>query len=170
MTKMSSAQRGLAVDLAKGLAAGALGTWAMEKVTGLFWEREDEEARERYEEVTGGRYPPARMAEKADTLLHLGLSEEQRPYLAQGLHWAYGLGAASAYALLRRRLPVAAAGQGLLFGAVFSLIGDELFTSVTGLAEPPREYPWQAHARGFVGHLAFGLVADTTLDLLDRAA
>lgn len=167
---MSRTQCGVAVDLAKGLVAGALGTWTMEKVTGLFWEHEGEEARNRYEEVTRGRYPPMRMAEKANTLVHLGLSEEQRPYLAQGLHWAYGLGAASAYALFRRRQPDAAAGQGLLFGALFSLIGDELFTSATGLAEPPREYPWQAHARGFVGHLAFGLVANTTLDLLDRAA
>lgn len=92
------------------------------------------------------------------------------PAWPRGLHWAYGLGTASAYALLRRRAPVAAAGQGLLFGAVFSLMGDELFTAATGLAEPPQEYPWQAHARGFVSHLAFGLAADTTLDLLDRAA
>lgn len=157
-------------DVAKGLIAGVPATWAMEKVTGLFWEHEDEEARKRYEEVTAALYPPMRMAEKTDDLLHLGLSEEQRPYLAQGLHWAYGLGAASAYALLRHRLPVAAAGQGLLFGALFSLLGDEIFTSATGLAESPREYRWQAHVRGLVGHLAFGLVADTALDLLDRAA
>jgi uncharacterized membrane protein YagU involved in acid resistance len=110
------------------------------------------------------------MAEKADKLLHLGLSEEQRPRLAQGLHWTYGLGAASGYALIRRRAPLAAAGQGLLFGGLFALIGDELFTAVTGLAEPPQEYPWQAHARGFVGHLAFGVAAKMTLDLLDRVA
>lgn len=167
---MQDEHAAFAADVAKGLVAGAVGTWAMEKVTGIFWQHEDEEARNRYEEVTGGRYPPMRMAEKADDLLRLGLSEEQRPYLAQRLHWAYGLGAASAYALLRRRLPEAATGQGLLFGAAFSLFGDELFTALTGLAESPREYPWQAHARGFVGHLAFGVVADTALDLLDRAA
>ena len=34
----------------------------------------------------------------------------------------------------------------------------------------PSEYRWQAHARGFVGHLAFGLVAGIALDVLDRAA
>jgi uncharacterized membrane protein YagU involved in acid resistance len=111
-----------------------------------------------------------RMAEKADDLLNLRLSDDQRPYLKQGFHWAYGVGAAGAYAVLRRRVPAAAAGQGLLLGAVFSLLGDEVFTSATGLAESPRQYPWQAHARGLVGHLAFGLVADTALDLLDRAA
>jgi hypothetical protein len=39
-----------------------------------------------------------------------------------------------------------------------------------GFAEPPQAYPWQAHARGFVGHLAFGLAADTVLDVLDAVA
>jgi hypothetical protein len=157
-------------DLAKGLVVGVLATWAMEKVTGFLWEHENEEARKQYEEVTEGRYPPMRMAEKTNDLLNLGLSDDQRPYLAQGFHWSYGLGAASVYALLRRRVPVAAAGQGLLFGAAFSLVGDEIFTSATALAESPRQYPWQAHARGLAGHLAFGLVAHTALDLLDRAA
>jgi hypothetical protein len=35
-------------DLAKGLVAGVLATWAMEKVTGFFWEHENEEARKQY--------------------------------------------------------------------------------------------------------------------------
>lgn len=160
----------LAGDLVKGLIAGAAATWAMEKVTGFVWRHEDPAAKQRYEEVTGGSYPPARMANKVDSVMHLDLTEEQRPVLAQGLHWGYGLGAAAAYAVLRRRLPAASAGQGLLFGALFSLVGDELFTSLTGLAEPPQDYPWQAHARGLAGHLAFGLVADSMLDLMDAAA
>lgn len=159
-----------AADVARGLVAGAVATWAMEKVTAFVWKHEDEEARNRYEEVTGGRYPPMRMAERADDLLRIGLSKEKRPHLAHGLHWAYGLGAGSAYSVLRDRVPGATAGRGLLFGALFSLVGDELLTSVTGLAEPPCAYPWQAHARGLVGHLAFGVVADATLHILDRAS
>lgn len=160
----------LATDLVKGVIAGAIGTWSMEKVTGFLWRREDPAAQERYEEVTEGRYPPARMAEKVERVLDLGLGEEKRMMLAQGLHWGYGIGAGAAYALLRRRVPRAALGQGLVFGAAFSLVGDELMTALTGLAEPPQVYPWQAHARGLAGHLAFGLAADSALDLMDAAA
>jgi hypothetical protein len=167
---MDDNMQAIAAEVAKGLIAGAVATWTMEKVTGFFWTHEDAQARARYEEVSEGRYPPARMAEKVEGILNLDLPDEKHMMLAQGLHWAYGLGAGTAYALLRRRLPPAAAGQGLLFGALFSLVGDELFTSVAGLAERPTAYPWQAHARGLAGHLAFGLVADTALDLMDAAA
>lgn len=95
---MQDEHAAFAADVVKRPVAGAVARWAMEKVTGSFWKHEDEEARNRYEEVTGGRYPPMRMAEKPDDLLRLRLSDEQRPYVAQGLRWAYGLGAGSAYA------------------------------------------------------------------------
>jgi uncharacterized membrane protein YagU involved in acid resistance len=74
------------------------------------------------------------------------------------------------YALLRRVTSKAAAAQGLLFGALFWALFDEGATVLFGLAKPPQEYPWQAHARGFVGHLVYGVLADTALDVLDRAA
>ncbi|MCA1652498.1 MAG: DUF1440 domain-containing protein, partial [Acidobacteria bacterium] len=60
--------------------------------------------------------------------------------------------------------------QGLLFGLMFWLGFDEIMTVAAGVARPPQQYPWQAHARGLVGHLAYGVVADTTLDVLDRVA
>ena len=39
-----------------------------------------------------------------------------------------------------------------------------------GLTPGPTAFPWQAHARGLVGHLTFGTVTDGTLRLLDRVA
>jgi hypothetical protein len=154
----------------KGTLAGAAAMWAMEQVVSYMWDHEDPAAKQRYEQVTEGKYVPDRAAEKVQQTIGLDLTKEQKEQLAMGLHWGVGLTAGVTYALLRRRIPRVAAAQGLLFGLAFSALFDEGATVLFGLAKPPQEYPWQDHARGVVGHLLYGVVADTTLDLLDRAA
>jgi hypothetical protein len=47
---------------------------------------------------------------------------------------------------------------------------DELVNPVLGLTPGPAAFPWQAHARGLGGHLAFGAANDTALRALDRVA
>ncbi|MCA1561166.1 MAG: DUF1440 domain-containing protein, partial [Acidobacteria bacterium] len=133
-------------------------------------QHESENARRRYEEVTGGRYVPERSAEKIESALRLELSEKHHKVLGQANHWMVGLLAGATYAVARRRVSGADGGQGLLFGLMFWLGFDEIMTVAAGVARPPQQYPWQAHARGLVGHLAYGVVADTTLDVLDRVA
>lgn len=160
----------MAGDLIKGAAAGVLGTLVMEQVTSWMYEYEDVRAREEYERVTQGKYVPDRTAEKIERTLGLTLTDAQRRTLAQSSHWAVGLAAGATYGLLRRRLRGAARGQGVLFGLAFWALFDEAFTTLMGVAEPPQMYPWQAHARGLAGHVAYGVVADTTLDVLDRVA
>jgi hypothetical protein len=157
-------------DVVKGAIAGFAGTMVMGKITTFMYQHEDPEARQRYQEVTGGKYPPQRTAEFVEEKLDLDLSEKQHKMLAKGSHQMVGIGAGITYALARQRIDWADKGQGLLFGALFSLIFDETLTPLMGFAEPPKAYPWQAHARGFVGHLAFGLTADTVLDMLDAVA
>lgn len=158
----------LLTDVAFGLVAGAVGTFVMGKVTNYMYRHEDSEARQKYQEVTGGKYVPERTAETIEKTFGLEATKKQRQLLAKGSHWSVGLGAGATYALLRRRFDYADWGQGLAFGAAFWLFFDEGLTWLTGLAESPQEYPWQAHARGLVGHLVYGLVADTTLDLFDQ--
>lgn len=157
-------------DVVKGAIAGFAATMAMGKVTHYWFQHESPETRQRYQEVTGGEYPPQRTAEFVEKTLDLDLSKQQHKMLAQGSHQMVGISAGVAYALGRRRIGWADKGHGLLFGALFSLAFDESLTPLVGFAEPPQEYPWQAHARGFVGHLAFGLVAETMLDVLDTVA
>lgn len=153
-------------DFIKGLVAGGVATWGMGHVTTYLYEHESPESRRRYEEVTGGVGAPERTAEKVASALGLELSEEQRRRLSQGLHWAVGIGGGAAYALARRRMRRVDAGQGLLFGLAFWLVFDETLTVLTGAARPPQEYPWQAHGRGLAGHLAYGVLTDTALDLM----
>ena len=38
-----------------------------------------------------------------------------------------------------------------------------------GTAAPPQRYPWQAHARGLISHLVFGVVTEAILSALDPA-
>ncbi len=43
---------------------------------------------------------------------------------------------------------------------------DEWATAKAGLAGPAAEYPWQAHGRGFLGHVVYGLTVDAVLRVL----
>lgn len=170
MRKNGKRDGSLVDDVVKGAIAGIAGTMAMGQVTTFMYQHEDPEARQKYQEVTGGEYSPQRTAEFVEETLSLDLSKKQHKMLAKGSHQMVGIGAGVAYALARRRIGWADKGHGLLFGALFSLAFDEGLTPVVGFAEPPQAYPWQAHARGFVGHLAVGLAAETVLDVLDAVA
>ena len=56
-----------------------------------------------------------------------------------------------------------------MFGLGLWLLQDEVLNSVTGLGAKPQEYPWQAHARGLAAHLAYGVVTELALGVVDRA-
>ena len=47
---------------------------------------------------------------------------------------------------------------------------DELLNPVLGLTPGPLAFPWQTHARGLGGHLAFGVATELVLEGLDRVA
>jgi hypothetical protein len=91
-------------------------------------------------------------------------SDERQERLAAALHWALGIGAGAAYALLRRRFRALGSGLG---GTAFWTAVDEGLVPALGLTPGPRAFPWQVRARGLVGHLTFGTVTDRTLRLLD---
>lgn len=45
---------------------------------------------------------------------------------------------------------------------------DEALNAMTGLSGPPRKYPWQAHARGLIAHVVYGMVVDAVLRAADN--
>ncbi len=159
---------GLLVDLALGAAAGLAATWVMNQATTFLYEREDPEAREREDAARGGKTAYGIAAEKAAGALGIRLSPAVRKKLGTGIHWALGAGGGAAYGVLRRRVPLLDAGQGLAYGAAFFAVMDEGANTALGLTPPPRAFPWQAHARGLAGHLVYGVVTDTLLDAADR--
>jgi len=156
-------------DVVDGAVAGAVATWAMGQITSLLYEHEDTAARQREDEARGGKTAYDVAAEKAAGLAGAELSEDERQKYGSAIHWALGIGAGALYGVLRPRVESASLARGLAFGAAFWLLMDETVTPALGLTPGPTAFPWQTHARGFGGHLAFGAVTDATLSALQRA-
>lgn len=157
-------------DLIKGAVAGAIATWVMDRATGVMYAREDRRARRREDEAREGKTAYGVAAEKAAQALGTRLDREQRERFGGAIHWALGIGAGAAYAVLRRRLQSIGRGAGIGFGTLFWAAVDEGLVPALGLTRGPGAFPWQTHARGLAGHLTFGTVTDRTLRLLDAIA
>lgn len=162
---------GLLVNALKGAVAGAVGVWVMDRLDWFIFENEDPAARHRTESVRPGGLDPAHVAvSKAANALGGDLSPAQPNWAGIGLHYALGIAPGALYGAFRDRLPVQAKGQDHLYGAALGLglfaIQDEGLNSITGLSANPREYPAQAHVRGFIAHLVLGVVTNTVLNVL----
>jgi len=160
----------LSRGLVKGAIAGAAATWVMGQVTSYMYEHEDPEAREREDSARGGVTAYERGAGIAADAVGVELTEAGRRQAGTALHWATGVGAGALYGAVRELFPGISVGQGSGFGAAFFLAVDEGLVPILGLTPGPGAFPWQAHFRGLAGHLVFGVVADTVLDVLDRVA
>jgi hypothetical protein len=159
------------MNAAKGAIAGAIAVWAMDRLDWFMFEHEDQAARRQTESARPGGMDPAhvsanRAAEAMGTELH-----PKQPHAAGiAMHYALGIGPAAIYGALREKLPVESQGQdfwyGLGLGVGLFVIQDEGLNKAMGISGKQKDYPWQAHGRGFVAHLAFGLVTNTVLNLL----
>ncbi|MGH9456398.1 MAG: DUF1440 domain-containing protein [Thermoanaerobaculia bacterium] len=166
---MRNGSRPLAADVLLGAAAGAAATWVMDRVTTAMYEREAEEARRREDKARGGKTAYVIAAEKAAAAAGITLGEGDEKKLGSAIHWALGIGAGAAYGLLRNRIPRLGIGSGIAYGIAFWLLMDEAGLTLLGLTPPPREFPWQAHARGAAGHVVLGAVTEAVFDASDFA-
>jgi hypothetical protein len=160
----------IAADMAKGAAAGAAATWLMGRVTTWMYEREGESVRERENQARGDRTAYAAAVERLAGGVGVHVPADRREQWGRAFHWALGIMAGAAYAVARRRWPGAGALKGLPYGAGFFLVVDEIMNPVLGFTPGPLAFPWQAHARGLGGHLAYGAVSEMVLEGLDRVA
>jgi XapX domain-containing protein len=149
-----------------GAAAGAVATWVMGMATTLMYNRENRAAREREDRVRGDRTAYEVAAENFAAILGRKIDRKQRARWGLVIHWALGIAAGIVYAFIRLQIPAPNILHGLLFGFVFWLVIDEFVVYVLRLTPGPLEFPWQAHARGLVGHLVFGAVAELGIQLL----
>jgi hypothetical protein len=46
------------------------------------------------------------------------------------------------------------------------VLNDEIASRLLRVAGPQRDYPWQAHLRGLVGHVVLGMVTEATLNAI----
>ncbi len=155
------------LDAAKGALAGAAATWLMGKVTTYLYEHENRVARHDEEAARGGQTAYASAAQKAAGLVGKRLDHKTRESAGMAVHWSLGAAGGAAYGILRHRVPGIDAAMGLGFGLGFFLVFDELLPPALGLTPGPTAFPWQTHARGLAGHLAYGLTAETLLEATD---
>jgi hypothetical protein len=161
--------KSIAADLARGALAGAAATWVMDRVTTYMYEHEDREVRRREDEARGNRTAYVAAAEKGADFLGKELNGKSG-LVGTAIHWAVGVGIGALYGALRGRVPGVDRGQGSAFGTAFWLLVDEGANPALGLTPGPRAFPWQAHARGLAGHLAYGVAAETALELTEGVA
>lgn len=155
----------------KGAVAGAVGVWVMDRLDWFMFRHEDQRARHQTEQVRPGGMDPAHVA--ANRMAHaLGrqLIPSQPHPAGHAVHYALGVVPAAAYGAFRDQLPASPQGNDYLYGAGLGLglflAQDEVLNQAIGLSAKQKDYPWQAHARGFVAHLTLGLVTNAVLNLL----
>jgi hypothetical protein len=157
-------------DAVKGGLAGVCAGWVMNAVTSVIYDRQDPAARSREEDARGGRVAYDVAAQKGARLLGRELDDQQAKRWGARVHSGLGAGLGALYGVLRGRVAGTSVGAGLLYGLAFFLVIDELANAALGFTPGPRAFPWQAHARGLAGHLAYGLTTEAELRLLERAA
>ncbi len=188
---MSHNARPIITDMLLGALAGVVAAWVMAQTTHYLYGHENKAAKEQEKVArrsnrasgSGAGSVPSMVeqggvsglssggsvaVEKVAGMVGQELSNEERKKLEIKLNLGLSMGAGAAYALLRHRVPAADWGHGLAFGALFWLLIDEVGNTVLGLTPPPDKFPWQSHRRGLAGHLMFGLVTETVLELIDK--
>jgi hypothetical protein len=153
-----------------GALAGAAAVWMMDRVDWSMYKKEGRLTRMRTKAARPGGLDPAHVAAQRTAKLFgkkLKPSQPNKPGLA--IHYGLGIGPAALYSVLIDRFPAVGKGRGALFGLGLFLLQDEALNSAVGLAGRPRKYPWQAHARGLVSHLVYGVALDTGVRTFKKA-
>ena len=158
---------GLLSGLVLGALAGAVGVYAMDQAGQYLYRQAG--AKTRAAELAarpGGLDPAHAIADKVTKAAGMELANKQDNAVGMVMHYAIGVLPAALYGALRDRLGFLGAIRGLLFGFTAFVLEDEVAAPQLGLAAPPLNYPWQAHGRGLVAHLAFGAATDAALRVL----
>ncbi len=167
---MGTGTNSILASIVKGAIAGAAAVWVMDRITWYMYKNEDPIAFKKEKEAQiDGKYVAHVAALKVFDSLHVKPTEQQEYYTWKSIHYLLGIMPAALYAIYRSRLNGLDYGRGLLYGFGLFVVMDEVMAPVLGLSSGPRAYPWQAHVRGLVGHLALGATTDAVLKAMDTS-
>ncbi|GAB3175771.1 DUF1440 domain-containing protein [Telluribacter humicola] len=162
---MASVQK----ELMKGAVAGAVAVWLMDRMTRYMYRHEDRDAYKQEKEAQiDDKYVAFVAADKIANTVGVKMNDQQEYIAGKTVHYLLGIVPGALYALMRHRVKGLNKAHGLLYGLGLFIVMDELMAPAAGLASGPLAYPWQAHARGLVGHLRLGLSTDTVVRALDK--
>lgn len=156
-------------NVVKGALAGAAGVWALDRVVWFLWNREEPETLEQEREARPEGLDPAHViANRIAGAMGQELTPKQPHPAGIAAHYALGIAPGALYGALRHRANGFSLSRGALYGLGLFFLQDELANKMLGTSGSPTDYPWQAHTRGFVGHLALGTAMEVAYKTLDR--
>lgn len=178
-----SDQLSLLKDILIGTAGGLAGTLAMKAYWKAVTKASGSDPRSQTRKTNGSTTHIALLGvhhkegeSSTEALARLGYEavadEEPAPAdkttLSEVVHWTYGAAQGAIFDALSRRLPGPKWVQGLSYGGLMWLVGDELAVPALGLADGPRKFPMRQHAHRLGSHLAYGLGAAVATGALHR--
>ena len=150
-----------------GAIAGLVGAYAMERFQAL-WSETEKQARPKQTAGAAKDEPTTvKAAERVvETVLHTELPEEVKPAAGEVVHYGMGMLSGAIYGAVAEVLPIARAGNGLVFGAVLWWLADNTAVPAIGLSKKPSAYPPSTHAYALSSHLVYGFVTETVRRVL----
>jgi uncharacterized membrane protein YagU involved in acid resistance len=158
----------LLADLAVGLAAGLVATWATDLAQGPLRRATPEGARRREARVSPGPFSSQVAARRIAERLGRPVEDRRLRPVAKAVHHGLGMAWGPVYCLLRRHAGLEPLSAGLAAGAALSLVVDEGLAPALGLSAPNRAYPAATHVRGFLAHLVWGAAAALAAEAIYR--
>lgn len=155
--------------LLRGIVAGSIGAWIMDRVTWLMQDREQPGAIARERTAwPHGLDVSHDLGNRVTRWLGWKTDGNQPSTVGMTTHYLLGIVPAVVYAGLREKDLSVAKDCGLLYGLSIFLLWDEALSSAIGIAGKPQKYPAAAHLRGLAGHLALGLATHIALTPMER--
>lgn len=162
---MDGQRRDLLMPLATSVVAGAIGVWALDRVTWWMWRRQDPATLAQEKAVRPLGLDPAHVvAHRAKQSLGSTDPPARQPTaLGLAVHYAIGIAPAALYGLTGRRGVARGTGYGIALFLLQDVVGNWLLRT----SAPPNAYPRQAYVRGLVGHAVYGAATDGALRALE---
>jgi hypothetical protein len=153
--------------LLKGIIVGLVATQALDLISTLTYENEDQETRDEENRVRGGRQAYEVAVAKLANGFGRTLTREEEKAWGWRFHKTFGIIGGLQYLALRNKYPKISAGFGLAFGASFFLIADEILIYAFKLVPGPQKFSFKVHARGAVAHTAYGVAAEAAIRVIE---
>ncbi|MGI8534223.1 MAG: hypothetical protein ACR2LP_05020 [Candidatus Limnocylindrales bacterium] len=109
--------------------------------TGMVQSQSGSDKRREQAAMPNGKGSVTNLVDRLDSRFGLGLSEDAKGMAEQEVHYGLGIGPGALYAVLRHRLPLVGAANGMLFGALLVAVNDEYLNTALGISGPFDAYP-----------------------------
>ena len=166
-TTMPKASQSIAANMTRGAVAGIGATLALSAMSSALYAAESRPNRWREEWARKGKSANRVAVDRLASAAGVDLTKAQTEAAEGALHFGIGGGSGAVYGAIRPHVPVHPIVRGLGFGATLWAVADEGLNPALGLTPGPTAFPWQAHARGLVSHLTFGVATELLLTIAD---